>query len=434
MGTVLWQLGLKKCSDSIQRLYSIFSMALFTLLQSKRIIGRTKKEPTVLLPEHRIGRFFMQIMTLQSANRGAAPGGHHLLYLELINEFLHRGWNVQYISPHGFGEIKHEHFEHHGVFRIPIGPRFLSFSIQSTIEALRIGMKEKIDAIVLFNQTEAVAGVIFKLVHRDTKLVVSFHGDAVSNLGGNRVKKALYVPVIKALEQIVLRQADLLMFVSTTDKDTIVERAHYNPADKIKVIYNGVTPRLKELAKAEPVTVAKHKKTVGYVGGLFAEGKGLSYLIRAFQKVKQELTDSALVIVGEGPDRRVLAELAENLNLKDDVIFIGYQENPLQYMKGFDLFVLPSTNEGFSLVLIEAIYVGTPAIASNVGGTPEVLGYEELLFEPRDVRGLAMKIEDLLRDDAVYEKARVLCSQRKKALEFDWGDDMAEAIKDVVQK
>jgi glycosyltransferase involved in cell wall biosynthesis len=364
------------------------------------------------------------------------PGGHYNRYLELIREFLRRGWDVQHISPLGFDEIKHEHFQHHGVIRIPIGPTFASFSIQLTIEALRIGMKEKINAIVLFNQTEAVPGIIFKLVHRDTKLVVYFHSDAVSGLtlaSGNRVRKALYVVVIKALEKIVLRQANLLMFVSNATKDSIVARAHYDPENKIKVIYNGFTLRSKELAKAEPVTVAKHKKTVGYVGLLFAEGKGLSYLIRAFQKVKQELTDSVLVIVGDGPDRRELAELAENLNLKDDIIFTGYQENALQYMKGFDIFVLPSTLEGFGGVLLEAMSVGIPAIGSNVGGIPEVLMFEELLFEPRDVNGLAIKITTLLKDERAYENARALCAQRKKAFDFDSTAETFKAIEEVVQ-
>ena len=79
--------------------------------------------------------------------------------------------------------------------------------------------------------------------------------------------------------------------------------------------------------------------------------------------------------------------------MNDDITFTGYQENRLQYVLGFDLLVLRSTNEGFSLSLAEALNVALHNRISS-GGTPEILKYDQLLFEPRDVDGLATKISD----------------------------------------
>lgn len=379
----------------------------------------------------------MQVITVQTINPGETPGGLRVMYMELVQEFLHKGWDVHHISPRGLGEIKQENFTHHSVFSIPVGLSSVPFLIQAAFKMLRIGINEKIDAIVVFSQLEAIPGLVFKLFHRDTKLVVSFNCDTVSafRLSDTKpIRKSLSIAVIKNVDKLALKKADLLIFVSKGTKTAITERARYDPASKTKIIYNAVTPRLTDLSKAKSVRVAKGKRTVGYVGILNAEEKGLSYLIKAFRIVKQELTDVALVVVGDGRDREVLAELAENLSLRDNVIFTGYQKNPLQYMKGFDLLVLPSTHEAFGSVLLEAISVGTPAIGSNVGGIPEILEYDELLFEPRDVDGLATKIQTLLSDDEAYNKARVLCALRNKAFAFNWANAMSKSIEELVKK
>jgi glycosyltransferase involved in cell wall biosynthesis len=193
-----------------------------------------------------------------------------------------------------------------------------------------------------------------------------------------------------------------------------MKRTKYNHIEKTKVIYNSIiTSRLKRMAEDDGINVGTGKKIIGFVGGLYEEGKGLKYLIKAFYKVKQEVSNSMLVIVGDGPDKQKLISLAKNLNLEEDVIFTGFKENPVQYMKGFDLMVLPSLHEAFGAVILEALYVGTPVIGSRIGGIPEVLKYEELLFKPRNVDDLSSKIINLLKNNEVRRKAVDLCRERK---------------------
>ena len=94
--------------------------------------------------------------------------------------------------------------------------------------------------------------------------------------------------------------------------------------------------------------------------------------------------------------------------------------------------VLPSFHEGFGAVLFESMYVGTPAIGAKVGGIPEVLNYEELLFEPRSVEELYIKILNLLQNETAYKKALKLCEERKKAFMFDWKNEMIKTIEKMI--
>ena len=155
--------------------------------------------------------------------------------------------------------------------------------------------------------------------------------------------------------------------------------------------------------------------------------------MEAFIKVKQGLPNSKLVIVGDGPGKQWLISLAESLGLEEDVIFTGFQQNPIQYMKGFDLMILPSLYEAFGAVIIEALYVGTPVIGSRAGGIPEVLKYDELLFEPGNADELASKILNLLQNGGAYRRALELCAKRKEAFTFDWREEMFKTIEEVVR-
>ena len=284
---------------------------------------------------------------------------------------------------------------------------------------------------------EAFVSVLFKSFSKNTKAIIFIRGDAISVAEysiKNDVKRALYIHILKVIERFVLKRADRVVFLSNENRKRIMERAKFNDINRTKVVYNNInTPRIEKLSKERAVNFGVNKKVIGFVGGISEEVKGLKYLIRAFYKVKQKIPNSLLVLVGDGPDKQKLISLAKSLNLENDVIFTGFKENPLQYMKGFDLMVLPSTSEAFGYVLLEAMYVGTPVIGSNVGGIPEVLKYDELLFEPRNIDKLVSKILNLLQSEEAYKKALKLCEERKRAFIFDWGDEVTKAIEEVIR-
>ena len=118
-------------------------------------------------------------------------------------------------------------------------------------------------------------------------------------------------------------------------------------------------------------------------------------LLRAFHTHYSRNPKSRLVLIGDGPLRARLTMLAEELEIADAVIFTGKVSTVREHLKILDVFVLPSTTEGFGLVLLEAMEAELPIIASNISALPEVLGECGLLFEMGNSVDLAMKINSL---------------------------------------
>ena len=105
-------------------------------------------------------------------------------------------------------------------------------------------------------------------------------------------------------------------------------------------------------------------------------------------------------MVGDGPDRRSVEDLAGELGVMRDSLFPGYQEDVGPFFAAFDVFVLPSGNEGTPVTAIEALASGCPVVATRVGGVPDVVtdGEDGFLVEPGDVEELAARLAQLAND------------------------------------
>ncbi len=173
------------------------------------------------------------------------------------------------------------------------------------------------------------------------------------------------------------------------------------PTAQIKVVYNPViTPSLIENSRAvldHPWLVDRAAPVVLGVGRL-SEQKDFSTLIEAFAQVRQHRA-AHLMILGVGPERQSLTDLAASLGVEADVAFLGFVNNPHAYMKQSDVFVLSSKWEGLPNVLIEAMAVGTPVVSTNCpSGAAEILAegqYGELV-EIGDSQGMAAAILKVL--------------------------------------
>lgn len=131
---------------------------------------------------------------------------------------------------------------------------------------------------------------------------------------------------------------------------------------------------------------------VGYVGN-FANGKGHLQIVQAFALVKEKIPSAKLFLVGKGNLDEV-DDAVNSLGLTDDVVFTGWREDVPACMNAMDIFVQPSLSEAFSQVLIEAMAVGLPSIATEVGGAREVLGENEngILIQANDISAMAEAI------------------------------------------
>jgi glycosyltransferase involved in cell wall biosynthesis len=148
---------------------------------------------------------------------------------------------------------------------------------------------------------------------------------------------------------------------------------------------------------------------VGYVGRL-QTGKGLSDLMAAFRLLADRLPDGHLVLVGDGPEADDLRNQAGAMRLADRVHLAGYREDPWPWYRAFDCHVLASPeHEGISQSLRQAMFAACPVVATDVGGSSEVIRHGEtgLLVPPADPARLADALEQVFRDPvAAAERAR----------------------------
>jgi glycosyltransferase-like protein len=173
--------------------------------------------------------------------------------------------------------------------------------------------------------------------------------------------------------------------------------------------------------------------TVLFVGGLEPR-KGLEDLIRAMRLVISRVKDARLVVVAKagfrGTDHWSAYEsVARGLELTDRIDFHESvdQETLLGLYSDCDVLALPSRNEGWGLVLMEAMACGKPVVATRVGGIPELVesGTEGILVEAGDVNGIADSITKLLHDPAL--RVRMGRAGRRRVKKFSW-DSTAEVV------
>lgn len=173
---------------------------------------------------------------------------------------------------------------------------------------------------------------------------------------------------------------------------------------KIVVVYNG----MREVAfepgnwRGRGWAPENVRHLIGCVGN-FHGGKGHAFLIRSFGSFYRENPDSGLVLVGDGPLRQSLFDLTKALGVADSVFFLGYQRPVLNILASLDLLVVPSEKEGFGRVILEAMQIKIPVVATNSGGIPEVIEHEKngLLVDYGDEKGLALAMKRILEDKSL---------------------------------
>lgn len=140
-------------------------------------------------------------------------------------------------------------------------------------------------------------------------------------------------------------------------------------------------------------------KVVGAVTR-FHSVKGIHHLIEAFATVLDQVPAAYLLLVGEGPDKSRLMALANSLGIQERVVFAGYREDVRSYYEAFDVSAIPSLEEGFGNVAVEAMATGIPVVASDLGGLGEIItdGETGLLVPAADPPALAGALLRILRD------------------------------------
>ena len=195
---------------------------------------------------------------------------------------------------------------------------------------------------------------------------------------------------------------------------------NFGISKNLKTIYYGLDVEKVRLLSNESVEHRWFQRPKSFstivTCGRLVEQKGFSILINAMTKVFQNIK---LVIVGDGEQRDMLDEKISDLHLQKRIEIIGYDRNPYRYISKADLFVMPSLWEGFGLVLLEAIALGVPVIASDCPSGPRTIlmdGECGVLVPPGDSDSLAQAINDLVKDSEV--STRLSLNAYKRAEDF----------------
>lgn len=177
--------------------------------------------------------------------------------------------------------------------------------------------------------------------------------------------------------------------------------------DKFIYFPNGINPSDKRFL---PRTEARKFLGLGkeFVIGTIAEltkNKGLVYLTNAVNQIKFKVKNLKLkvIIIGDGEDREKIQDKITSLDLRDTIYLAGFIQDAEKYLKGFDIFALPSIKEGLPYTVMEAMAAGLPIIASDVGGIPDLIenGKSGLLVKAGDSADLADGLKKLVENHEI---------------------------------
>jgi glycosyltransferase involved in cell wall biosynthesis len=254
---------------------------------------------------------------------------------------------------------------------VPEGVAIVDLDSSSTIAA--------IPALIRYLRRVRPAVVMSTLAHANASAVIA------CKLGcrGTRtyVREASTYPmdlppglrgrVLSAILPFLYRKADGVVAVSAGVADHVIATFGIDPR-QVHVIYNPVIgPSLFEMAKkgANHPWLSPGEPPVILAVGSLKRAKDFPTLLRAFASVRQ-IVRTRLIVLGEGEDRNDLEILAQTLGVKDDVSLPGFVSNPFPYMSAAAVFVLSSKTEGLPNVLIQALALGRPAVATDCPSGP----------------------------------------------------------------
>jgi glycosyltransferase involved in cell wall biosynthesis len=237
------------------------------------------------------------------------------------------------------------------------------------------------------------AGAVVRLarpLHPRVPVIYTPHGYAFAGHFSRELERSAY----REIERALARLADRVLCVCEAEARLARK---VGPAGRVRIVHNGIEPagagpadrRVAELAEGGPVVCALT---------LLRPGKGIETLIDALPTVLARHPHARVAIGGDGPDLQALCERARMLGVAEAVHFLGQSSDPLSLLRGAQIFVHPSWAESFPYVILEAMSLGLPIVASNVGGVGEALsgGESGALVAPRDAHALAQALIELL--------------------------------------
>ncbi|MFP3978293.1 glycosyltransferase [Marinobacter sp. KMM 10035] len=267
------------------------------------------------------------------------------------------------------------------------------------IKAIRKRLREgRFDVVHCHQYTPWMYGWLAALPTR-AKVVFTEHGRFYPDR--YRYKAMLINPIMALFTPSIVA-------ISEATKDALV-KYEFIPRRKIQVIYNGIAPLTRNETEAQKV-----REELGIPPGALVVGtvsrldpvKNQQMMLKAFKAFLEKCPDSYLLMVGDGPAKSELVELTESLHIANRTLFTGFIKAPVHHLAAMDVFLLSSHTEGTSMTLLEAMSLGVPAVATRVGGNPEIIedSVTGILTEPNEVASFSGAIARMSQNRIGREK------------------------------
>lgn len=287
------------------------------------------------------------------------------------------------------------------VIVLPMLVRRINLVIDSLALAvlLRLIRRERPAIVHTHTSKAGVLGRLAAWIMRVPVIVHTPHGHVFYGHFSKQLSN-IFLHVEKAFDKIT----DRTIALTDGERNDYIRQSVSRPESLVK-IHSGVNiekfidPVVDIAAKKERLGIKPLETVVGTVGWLLPI-KGPTYLLKAMVQIWPDYPNVKLVYVGKGHLELSLKTMADKMDVQEKTLFLGWRDDVHEIMQTFDIFVLPSLNEGMGRVIVEAMAAGKPVIASRTGGIPDLVreGETGRLVEPCDAKELAAAISDLLEN------------------------------------
>ncbi len=326
-------------------------------------------------------------------------GGSGIVGSELGRDLAARGHNVHFISsvlPTRVTQLgERVHFHEVEMMSYPLFEH-QPYDLALATKMATVARSEKLDLLhVHYAIPHSISAILAResiKQKRYVPVITTLHGTDITLVGADRS----YLPITRY----GLQQSDGVTAVSKFLKRATIETFDF---DEIEVIPNFICALHYKRLEDSPLRAElapNGEKLLTHVSNFRAVKRPVD-CVEIFAKVKEQGERARLVMVGDGPERSAAYYRAEQLNVLDDVIFVGKQANISDYLGVSDIFLLPSELESFGLAALEAQACELPVIATRIGGIPEVVndGESGYLSDVGDIVKMTEDTVELLRDD-----------------------------------
>jgi glycosyltransferase involved in cell wall biosynthesis len=249
----------------------------------------------------------------------------------------------------------------------------------------RLIKKYKPDILYMHSSKAGMIGRLANLGLK-TKVMYNPHGWAF-NMRVSKIKQK----AIALAEKILSNFCNKIIAISDAEKESALSMGICSE-NKIEVIFSGIDiEKFKEITKGFTLTremlgISKEAYVIGMVGRITKQ-KAPDTFIKAAVEIRKIITNAYFIIVGDGDEKKQLLKLINKNDMEENVLITGWVDNPLEYVRLFDIAMMLSRWEGFGLALTEYMISKKPVIATNVDSIPNLINH--------DINGYLVKVDDI---------------------------------------